>query len=296
MRKEKLAQILPILCVVTGNVIWGFSFLFTKVAISRTDPNVMLGHRFTLAVLIMAGMLLTGREKFSGRGKNWWPLIVQMVFQQVYFVTESYGILYTNATIAGLVLAVVPVVSIGTGALFLREYPTRRQALFCILPVAGVIMMTVSGSELGIVRPLGLVLLTGTCLSTAIYRTANRWAAREFSPFERTFMVVASSAVFFTATGLRSVGWSLEAYLEPLRELPYLASVLSLSVLCSIVADILVNYATGRMSVFKISAFGALCTLSSTFAGVVLLREPINLTLLLGAVLILVGIRQVVKK
>ena len=64
MRKEKLAQILPILCVVTGNVIWGFSFLFTKVAISRTDPNVMLGHRFTLAVLIMAGMLLTGREKF----------------------------------------------------------------------------------------------------------------------------------------------------------------------------------------------------------------------------------------
>jgi len=49
------------------------------------------------------------------------------------------------------------------------------------------------------------------------------------------------------------------------------------------------------MSVFKMSSFGALSTLCSVFAGVVFLKEPMNWMLLLGAVLILVGIRQVTK-
>jgi drug/metabolite transporter (DMT)-like permease len=68
-----------------------------------------------------------------------------------------------------------------------------------------------------------------------------------------------------------------------------------LSLLCSIVAGLLVNYATGHMSVFKVSSFGALSTLCSAFAGVVFLKEPVSWMLLLGAVLILVGVRQVTK-
>ena len=65
-----------------------------------------------------------------------------------YYLFETYGILYTNSTISGLVLAMVPVVTIGTGALFLKEYPTTRQALFCSLPVAGVIIISVAGKSL----------------------------------------------------------------------------------------------------------------------------------------------------
>lgn len=296
MNKEKCVGERPVLLAAAGNIVWGFSLLFTKVAMGRALPNVVLAHRFTLAVLVMLGMILAGRESLSVKGKNRWPVLLLVGFQLCYYVTESYGLLYTNATVAGLVLAVVPVVSIGTGALFLREYPTRRQVLFCILPVAGVIMMTVSGNELGIIRPLGILLLLGTCVSSAAYKTANRKAALEFSPFERTFLVVSCSAVVFTFAALRDVNWDLRAYVEPLGDIPYLLSVLALSALCSVAADIMVNYAAARMSVFKVSSFGALSTLCSTFAGVILLREPINLTLLLGAVLILVGIRQVVKK
>jgi drug/metabolite transporter (DMT)-like permease len=57
----------------------------------------------------------------------------------------------------------------------------------------------------------------------------------------------------------------------------------------------LVNYATGKMSVFKVASFGSLSTLCSTVAGVLFLQEPVSIALLLGAVLILVGIRQVNK-
>lgn len=292
--KQKTAK--AVLCAALGNILWGFSFLFIKIGLAAApDPNVMLAHRFILSTLFLGIPLLLGKKKISFKGKNWKPVVLLLLLQSCYFLFETYGILYTNATIAGLVLAVVPVVTIVTGMLFLREYPTRRQALFCILPVAGVIIMTVSGKELGVVTPLGILFLLLTMLASALFKTVNRKAAQEFSSYERTFLVLANSAVVFSLVGMGSVEWNAAAFAAPLLQGKYLFSVLSLSLLCSIVANLLVNYATGHMSVFKVSSFGALSTLCSMVAGVVFLREPVNISLLLGAVLILVGIRQVTK-
>ena len=60
-------------------------------------------------------------------------------------------------------------------------------------------------------------------------------------------------------------------------------------------ANLLVNYAVSKMQVVKLSSFGAVTSLVSMFAGVIFLDEPISASLLLGAVLILVGVYQVTK-
>lgn len=285
-----------VLCAALGNILWGFSFLFTKVGLEiAPNPNVMLAHRFTISALLMAIPILLGKEKVSFKGKNWKPIVLLLLMQSCYFLFETYGILYTNATIAGLVLAVVPVVTIGTGALFLKEYPTRRQALFCIMPVVGVIIMTVSGKELGVVTAVGIVCLLLTMLVSAVFKTANRKAAEQFSAYERTFLVLVNSSVLFSIVGMGSVDWNVAAFTAPLLQWKYLLCVASLGFLCSIVANLLVNYAAGHMSVFKLSSFGSLSTLCTMVAGVVFLKEPISMSLVLGAVLILVGIRQVTK-
>ena len=285
-----------VLCAALGNIFWGFSFLFTRVCLDVVpNPNIMLSHRFLLSALLMGFGILIGKAKFSIKGKNWRPLVILLATQIGYYVLETYGLLYTNTTIAGMVLAVTPMVTIGTGALFLKEYPTRRQAFFCIMPIAGVIIMTVSGKELGVVTTVGIVLLLLTAVSSALFKTINRKAAEEFSPFERSFSVLSISAVFFTLVSLNSVNWDVKVYMAPILHGEYLLSLLCLSFLCSIVAGLLVNYATGHMSVFKVSSFGALSTLCSAFAGVVFLKEPVSWMLLLGAVLILVGVRQVTK-
>lgn len=286
-----------VFCAALGNVFWGFSFLFINVALTVvSDPYIMLGHRFAIAALVMAGMILFGKEKVSLKGKNWKPVALLLITQLCYYLFESYGILYTNSTISGLVLAVVPVVTIATGVLFLKEYPTKRQALFCILPVAGVILISATGASLGASKPLlGGIFLLLTMLSSAIFKTANRKAATEFSAFERTFFVLTSSALVFTVIGMRASNWNIATYMAPLLVPKYTLSVLCLSLLCSIAANILVNYATGQMSVFKVSSFGSLSTLCAAFAGIVILKEPVTVSLIVGGVLILVGVRQITK-
>ena len=186
-----------ILCAALGNIIWGFSFLLTRLGLYAVpDPTVLLAHRFLLSTLVMGVIMLAQKTKLSFKNKNWKPIAMLLMMQVSYYLLETYGVLYTNTTIAGLVLAVVPVVTIGTGALFLREYPTRRQALFCLMPIAGVILMTISGKELGVIRPIGLVFLLLTLLSSAFYKTANRKASQEFSSAERTLLILSISALF----------------------------------------------------------------------------------------------------
>ena len=69
-----------------------------------------------------------------------------------------------------------------------------------------------------------------------------------------------------------------------------------LSVFCSVVCNLLVNYAAGKMPVVKLSSLGSLTTLCSMFAGALFLNEPLTPGLLWGSVLILEGIRQVTKQ
>jgi drug/metabolite transporter (DMT)-like permease len=282
-------------CAILGNLFWGISFLFIRTAMDVAAPELLLSHRFTLAALCMSIPLLLGKQKLSFRGKKIVPMLLMMLSQIAYYLGESYALQHTSSTIAGLVLAVVPIVTIGTGALFLKEYPTKRQAFFCLMPVAGVIIMTISGKELGVVTPMGILFLALTLLSSALFKTVNRKAAQEFTPFERTFLVLSVSAIFFSVTALREVGWNAASFVAPLANIRYLLPVLCLSLLNSIGANMLVNYASGKMSVFKVSSFGSLSTLCSVVAGMVFLKEAMRWDLALGAVLILVGIRQVTK-
>ena len=108
---------LALCCGVTGNVIWGASYLFTRIAQQEAPPMVQMSLRFLLAFLLLNLMMLFGWEKIRLRGKNLRPLIVLSCVEPIYFFFESYGIYYSNSTFAGVTLAIVPVIAIGMGVL-----------------------------------------------------------------------------------------------------------------------------------------------------------------------------------
>lgn len=290
---EKRNRLLPVLAAVAGNAFWGFSFLFTRVALQETTPELMLALRFMISFALMNIPLLLGRQKLRLKGKKLLPLLGLAVAEPVVFFAESYGILHTNATFAGVMVAIAPIFAIALAALVLKEYPSRRQLLFCLLPVIGVIIMVLSGKSLGVVTPLGVLFLLINCVGIAFYRLFNRWGSQEFTPFERTYMVLFSCLVVFTTSALISVKGDVGAFVAPVTNPRVIFPVLALCLLCSIGANMLVNYAAGRMSVAKLSVFSSLITLCSTFGGIVILREPFSAMSLVGTALIVYGIWQV---
>lgn len=290
---EKRASLLPVAAAAAGNIFWGFSFLFTRVALRETTPEIMLALRFAISFALMNIPLLLGRQKLHLKGKKLLPLLGLAVAEPLVFFSESYGILYTNSTFTGVMVAIVPVFATALAALVLKEYPSRRQLVFCLLPVVGVIIMVLAGKSLGVVTPLGVMFLLVNCVVTAFYRLFNRWGSREFTPFERTYMVLLSCLVVFSTSALLSVKGDVQALAAPVTNPKVIFPVLALCLLCSIGSNMLVNYAAGRMSVAKISVFSSLITLCSTFGGIVILGEPFSVLSLLGTALIVYGVWQV---
>lgn len=151
-RNRKNAAAAALCTGVIGNVIWGSSYLFTRIAQNESSPMVQLAWRFALAFLLLNLMILFGWEKLHLRGKKLKPLILLSVVEPLYFFCESYGIYYSNSTFSGVMLAIVPIIAIGLGTLILKEYPTAKQVFLCLLPIAGVVLVTIAGSRMGAVQ------------------------------------------------------------------------------------------------------------------------------------------------
>lgn len=281
---------LALCCGITGNVIWGASYLFTRIAQQEAPPMVQMSLRFLLAFLLLNLMMLFGGEKIRLRGKNLRPLIVLSCVEPIYFFFESYGIYYSNSTFAGATLAIVPVIAIGMGVLILKEYPTRKQFLLCFVPIAGVILVTIAGSGLGAVQPIGVVLVFGACLFAAFYRVYNKDSSAEFTAFERSYFVIGMCMLVFTVAALCMERGDLTPFAAALHSKRFVLSTLVLSVFCSVAANILVNYSASILPMAIFSNLGSLITVCAMFLGIIFLDEPTNAMSLVGSAMVLVGL------
>lgn len=294
--KEQKNLTIPLLCGISGNIIWGFSYLFTRMAQQCTTPLVQISLRFLLAFLLMTVLWLTGLQKVNLRGKKLRLLILLAVLEPVYFFCESYGIYYSNSTFAGVSLAIVPVLAMALAFFTLRERPSRGQVLFSFLPIIGVVILTLANSAMGVIQPMGVILVFGACICSAIGRVLNRSAAAEFTSFERTYVIIASSCLVFNIVALISVRGDFTPYVQALSSPSFLLSTVVLSVFCSVVANLLVHYAVGVLSVTVSSSLGNIITVCAMFAGVVFLHEPMDLWSFAGSILVIAGIWLVARE
>ncbi len=280
-----------------GYIIWGCSFLFTRMALEVLPmPTVLLAIRFLLAFAVMNVMVLCGAAKVDFRGKKLRALLILAVSEPICFFFESYGILLTFATFAGAMSAASPIAAILMAAVFLGEKPSKRMIVWCLLPIVGVIITTVAGESLGIAEPLGVLCLLGLCVSTGAYRTANRSSSQEFTPFERFYAVLAACTLAFTPIGLYQMRGHMEEVKAALMNGEFLFALVMLILFCSLAANILVNYGAGYLNVATMATMSAIQTVCATVTGVLILGEPMTLPLLAGTALIVIGVYKAARE
>ena len=296
MKQEKV-HILSLLAALVASVIFGMSFMFSKLALAVAQPSVLLAFRFTLAVAAMTLVIavnalvgkLRGRKLFAFDlyHKPVGKLVLLGLVQPVaYFIFENYGILYTSSAVAGTIIAAVPVCCILMDVLVLHERVTAKQVLCALGAVGGVALISAGGAVM--ISALGLLFLLLTMLSDTVYYGVSHSAAKQFTPFEMTYvMFVVGMAVFVPVALLQAGGPTSPLILQPAQSGDFWLAVLYLGVLSSGVAYGLLNFANSHLTVTETSLFSNVTTVVSVLAGVVLLKEPFSLWQVLGVVLIL---------
>lgn len=274
----------------TGNAIFGFSFLFSKLAMETADPTILLAVRFTAAFLFMNLLRILRLVRFSLRGKDLRPLLLLGLYQPIcYFIFESYGIRYTSSSFAGTMIALIPIAGLALGAVLLKERPTFTQVLFSVLSVGGVIVMTAVGG-MGDFGIRGFLFLVGAVFSGAMFSVQSRKTAEQFTAFERTYVMFGmGTAVFLITAIIRTLG-KPEMWTVPLSDGRFWVSIIYLSCISSVGAFLLLNKALDVLDVARSLVFANAPTVISVLAGVLLLKEHFTAVQAVGIVMVIIGV------
>lgn len=295
MGKEKDRTKLALLASVGYCTIFGFSFMASRIAIMHTSPDMMLAIRFLVSMLAMLLLVVTGLFRIDLRGKPVGMFLIMGLCQPViYFIGETVGIKYTNASFSGLMIALIPVVTVLLSAVFLHEKVSARTFGWILCSVVGAFIISAVQTGNGTVQLKGILGLLVAVLSAVVFYLLSRSVSDYFTPFERTFIMLIMGFVCFTVSAAVREGSDFLPLLKAgLTDKYVMLPILYLALLSSAAAFMLQNYAITHLSVAQCTVFENIIPVVSVAAGVIFLGEPFSVIQLVGMALILLGVWKV---
>lgn len=281
-----------LLAVIIGNSIFGFSFLFSKIALELTIPSVMLAVRFTVAFLALNIVILIGKITkkfdFSLRKKPLKYVLLLALFQPcIYFIAESYGIKYTSSAFAGTIIAVIPIAGILCDRFIMHTEVSKKQVICSIGSVIGVIITTLGAKDMRS-SVIGLLLLLIAVCGGALFYVFSKKSSEYFNPLERTYMMFVAGCVTFVSYALIECRGNYAALIMPaVTNINFWGCILYLSVVSSVIAFMTLNFGSSHISVSEASIYANLTTVISIVAGVVFVNETFTVWQIIGAIIII---------
>lgn len=285
-------QYLGIISALLANIIFGFSFIFSKTALSVSHPLIILSVRFTFAFIFLNILLISDRFKINLKGKPKTKLIFMGLAQPLlYFVFELYGLSMVSSALSGVIIALVPVVVIILARIILKENATALQTLCTLISIIGVSAISIISNNGSKNHFLGILLLVCAVICASVFNILSRSESAYFSPFERTYVMFLIGVIGFNLIAVLTLK---ETYfpllIASLSNIKFLTAIIYLSLFSSVLAFLLYNFSTTVISVVQSSSFSNIITAVTVLAGVVILKESFSVLEYILCVIIVLGV------
>src|SRR5262245_2428149 len=120
-------------------LLWSFAFIAGKIGVTDCPPLILLTARFSLAGILVLGVLALRREAWQLTRRDVLVYCVLGVANNALYLGLGYtGLKTVSAGIGGLIVSANPVFTAVLAALFLGEVLTWRKVAGLLLGVAGV--------------------------------------------------------------------------------------------------------------------------------------------------------------
>ena len=217
---------LPRALLLAAVVIWGWTFVATKILVAELGPVEILALRLAIGVPFLGGVLIAKRVPLRFTRADARPLLAGGAIFTLHFLVQIAGIESTTATNSGWIIAVTPLVLALLSFVFLRERIGRRGVAGIAIATAGILLL-VSRGDLGDpswLRSTGDWLVLASAHTWAFYTLVTRDLARRRDPLAVTFAILLvattfTAVLFATSADLASVralsprGWLALLYL-----------------------------------------------------------------------------------
>lgn len=280
--------------------IFGFSFLFSKIALSYVTPIGLIAYRFLIAFITFEILRQLKIIKINIKKEQMKYLIAVAFFQPIlYFLFETFGLNLVSSGEAGMMIALIPIFVAILSSLIIKEKPKPIQVLFILLSVTGVIIIQLSklGSENNS-EVLGFILLLLAVISAAMFNIASRTASQKaLRPMEVTYFMMLFGAFTFNIIYVIQliIEQRIADYITNLLYIDILLPIVYLGIVASIGGFFLVNLVLSKVPAHVSSIYANLSTIVAIIAGVILLDETITLYHIIGSIFIIIGVYGTVR-
>lgn len=279
-------------------IIFGFTFMFSKVVLETVSPLGLMAYRFLWAIMTIEVLRQLKVIKVRFQKSLVKPIFTVIIFQPVlYFLFEIYGLNLISSAEAGMMIALIPVFVAILSSLLLKEAPTRLQVGFIALSVSGIIVIQAADVTRTSSEFWGFVLMLLAVISASLFNIASRSASKVLNPAEITYFMMLTGAGLFNVLYLSEllINGGLATYFVNLTQPDVLFPLLYLGTIASIGGFFLVNFALKNLPAHISSMYANLATVVSIGAGAIILSEAVTIFHGIGSLMIMSGVYGTVR-
>jgi drug/metabolite transporter (DMT)-like permease len=210
------SKIIPTLEVLFTVIVWGASFIATKVALRDLSPVTLVWMRFFIGVVIL-GIATAARRQLALPARNELGYLALLGFLGItlHQWLQSTGLQTAQATTTGWIIASIPVFMALLGWGFLKEKLSRMQIAGIALSALGVLLVVSKGSLSGLTTgkfgTIGDFLILLSAPNWAVFSILSRRGLQKHPATRMMFYVMGfgwlfSTALFFTGPGIGEIG------------------------------------------------------------------------------------------
>lgn len=266
-------------------IVWGSTFISSKVLLAHYTPAQIMLTRFLMAYI---ALWIIRPKKMKLPLKQEFGFFLLGVFGcSLYFYTENYALTYTLASNVSIIVAAAPILTAVLAHLTGEERFRRNMLCGFLVAFAGVILVVCNGTFVLKLNPKGDLLALAAAACWACYSVLVRRTAQGMDPL----LLTRRSLFWGILTALPMA--LLEGVPYPVAPLlaPEIAgNFLFLGLLGSCLCYVLWNQAFYYLGVVTTNSFIYIQPFITILVGWLFLEEPISPLAILGAVLITAGV------
>lgn len=268
-------------------VIWGTTFISTKILLTDFTPIEILFFRFLLGLLLLL-IVYPKRLKLSDRKQELTFAAAGLCGICLYYLLENIALTYTMASNVGVIISIAPFFTAVLSHIFIKSEEPLKTKFFIgfFIAITGICLISFNGTTLE-VNPIGDVLAILAALVWSVYSLLTRKISSYGYNTVQTTRRIFTYGIVFMMPFLFVFDFHLnfEKFIKP-QSLNLIYLGIGASALCFVTW----NYAVKMLGAVKTSVYIYMVPVITIATSFIVLRETITWVSLVGTILTLIGL------
>jgi drug/metabolite transporter (DMT)-like permease len=269
-------------------LIWGITFISTKILLKEFSPVEILFYRFTIG-LIALFIVFPRRLKGTNRKQELIFIAAGLCGITLYYLLENIALTFTIASNAGVIVSTAPFFTAIAASVFSKaEKPSFNFYIGFAVSIIGIFLISFHGNAELQLNLKGDLLALAAAIVWALYATLSKKIGEfGYNTIQSTRRIFMYGLMFMLpALFLFHFEWGFERFSQPIN----LFNILFLGFGASALCFVTWNFAVKILGAVKTSVYIYLVPVITVATSVLVLHERISWLSALGMILTLAGL------